>query len=374
LKNGASMETRAVTLPLPAPGTSQIDVLQLIRAVAVLLVAWIHAGQMLVMEGHPETPDLGIFGVDLFFVISGFIMTTILARPRQTAGPVAAWNFLKRRMIRIYPLYFIVLGLALLRAVLRHQHFSPLLPTILLLPSPHPPYTIGLFNQSWTLVFEMLFYLVITAALLFTRRAAQVAIVLLTVTVLLSTSFDIVRPVVVYLCNPIVLEFVFGAAIALIPRRLPTLRRLGPLLMLLGGALAVTLQALVPDTRHPAIANGFQMILANDSVFRRAGTWGIAGALIVAGAVFWAPHIQSRFGKLGLLLGNASYSIYLTSEYALQVGVQVLKHTARSAQHMRLMQTLVCQVLLVVLSCAVGAASYLYLEWPIVRRLQARFT
>ncbi len=372
MTTGASVETRAVTLPTPAPGTSQIDALQVVRAVAVLLVAWIHAGQMLVMEHYPGTMDLGIFGVDLFFVISGFIMTTILTRPGQTAGPAAAWTFLKRRIIRIYPLYFVVVGLALLRAMPRHQHFAPLLPTILLLPSPHPPYTIGLFNQSWTLVFEMCFYLVITASLLFTRRAAQASIVLLTGAVLLGTRFDIVHPVVVYLCSPVVLEFVFGAAIAFIPRRLPIFRRTGPVLVLLGSALAVTVQAITPNTAHPPIANGFQMIFANDEVFRRVGTWGVAAALIVAGAVFWAPRITSRPGRLGLLLGNASYSIYLTSEYALQVGVRLTRHLVRPGPHIGLAGILVCQALLVALSCAVGAASYLYLEWPVVRWLQGR--
>jgi peptidoglycan/LPS O-acetylase OafA/YrhL len=94
------------TLPLPAK-IGQIDGLQILRAVAVLLVAWLHGGQMLGDWRVTELPHFGAFGIDIFFVISGFIMSSVLLRTKQAPGVHATWGFLKRRLIRIFPIYWV---------------------------------------------------------------------------------------------------------------------------------------------------------------------------------------------------------------------------------------------------------------------------
>jgi hypothetical protein len=73
------------TLPLPAK-IGQIDGLQILRAVAVFLVAWLHAGQQLGDWRVAELPHFAAFGIDIFFVISGFIMSSVLLRTRQSPG------------------------------------------------------------------------------------------------------------------------------------------------------------------------------------------------------------------------------------------------------------------------------------------------
>src|SRR5260370_34447874 len=96
--------TIRTTIPLPS-NTGQIDGLQILRAVAVLLVAWLHAGQILGDWRVVELPHFAAFGIDIFFVISGFIMSSILLRTRRAPGVHAAWAFMKRRLIRIFPIY-----------------------------------------------------------------------------------------------------------------------------------------------------------------------------------------------------------------------------------------------------------------------------
>ncbi len=64
-------------LPLPSH-IKQIDGLQILRAVAVLIVSWGHAGLVLVWSAHEQLPDLGVFGIDIFFVISGFILASVV--------------------------------------------------------------------------------------------------------------------------------------------------------------------------------------------------------------------------------------------------------------------------------------------------------
>lgn len=68
------------------------------------LVAWCHAAQELAPATTRMLPNFGIYGIDIFFVISGFIMSTIVMSSAPEPGMGSAWGFMKRRLIRIYPI------------------------------------------------------------------------------------------------------------------------------------------------------------------------------------------------------------------------------------------------------------------------------
>ena len=92
--------------------TRHLPVLDGLRAVAVLLVLWCHVP--LATAGYPEwlrTANTlvgpGGTGVELFFVLSGFLITRILIREREQQVPVR-W-FLLRRILRIFPIYYLLL-------------------------------------------------------------------------------------------------------------------------------------------------------------------------------------------------------------------------------------------------------------------------
>jgi peptidoglycan/LPS O-acetylase OafA/YrhL len=84
-----------------------------LRCLAVLLVVWHHS--------TPRPPSglagRGPFGVDLFFAISGFLITTLLLRERRDSGGVSVARFYARRALRIFPAYYLVLGLYAVHAV-----------------------------------------------------------------------------------------------------------------------------------------------------------------------------------------------------------------------------------------------------------------
>jgi peptidoglycan/LPS O-acetylase OafA/YrhL len=84
-----------------------------LRCLAVLPVVWHHA--------TPSPPagllGRGPLGVDLFFAISGFLITTLLLRERRAYGVVNVGRFYARRALRIFPAYYLVLGLTTLRAM-----------------------------------------------------------------------------------------------------------------------------------------------------------------------------------------------------------------------------------------------------------------
>jgi peptidoglycan/LPS O-acetylase OafA/YrhL len=89
--------------------TGHIPALDGLRGIAVLLVLWIHFWQLFpsvpgALEPVRRTATFGLLGVDLFFVLSGFLITRILLRAKGTPGYFS--NFYARRALRIFPLYF----------------------------------------------------------------------------------------------------------------------------------------------------------------------------------------------------------------------------------------------------------------------------
>ncbi|MDB3961382.1 acyltransferase [bacterium] len=77
-----------------------------LRAVAILLVLWHHTGG----DVPGAWLGYGYHGVTLFFAISGFLITTLLLREKERAGRISLTRFFARRSLRIFPLYFLVLG------------------------------------------------------------------------------------------------------------------------------------------------------------------------------------------------------------------------------------------------------------------------
>lgn len=343
----------------------QIDGLQIARALAVILVAWGHAG----LEFRQRLPDLGIFGIDLFFVISGFIMASIVLHSRESAGWTTTRDFMMRRLIRIYPIYWVYAAIATIRiwhnGYLFRYNFWYSVP---LLPMPHHW---RIVDFSWTMTFEIAFYCILGSLLLFTvRRAVPVLIVLLGAMVALSRFVDISQEQWAVVANPILLEFVFGAIIAVLFYQYQRLRALGIVSLCCG-----TIFACYVRIYPPPAAMGMQQIIYGDAypVLVRSLTWGLAAALIIGGIVFWSPEVRSWPGRLGVVVGNASYSIYLGSALVMEFGsrgLQRLHHVDATSPLGFIVLYQVAVVLMVVVS---GWISYQFVEWPLVRNLQGRY-
>lgn len=153
-----------------------------LRCLAVLPVVWHHA-----TSGNlPGTLGRGPLGVDLFFALSGFLITTLLVREREGVGFVAVGAFIVRRARRIFPLYYAVLaGFALHAALLlpagapERAHFFRSLPFFATYTTnwfvdfavSHPVY----FAFSWSLAVEEQFYVVWPWLVKVSARFAAVA-------------------------------------------------------------------------------------------------------------------------------------------------------------------------------------------------------
>jgi exopolysaccharide production protein ExoZ len=224
----------------------------------------------------------GAFGVDLFFVISGFIMA-------QVAQGRSAGEFMRDRLWRIYPLWWI----AVLPWLVMFPRSAPFVASSVTLWPIYPGhYYVPVLGVGWTLTFELLFYMGIAVALA-SRRVIPLALYL----VLLLGSVTIDSPLLRFLGSPMGLEFLMGLAIALLPRRTVFAWFI---------PVAVSLIALSSPGTGDVDAT-----LRGYGALQRVIEWGIPAALIVWGAL----SIEHLFGRgifrIPVWLGDASYSIYL---------------------------------------------------------------
>ena len=72
------------------------------RCGSILAVVWHHTSR----ASRGSRSDRGFLGVDMFFVISGFLIVTLLLRERDRAGAIALGRFYARRALRIFPIYY----------------------------------------------------------------------------------------------------------------------------------------------------------------------------------------------------------------------------------------------------------------------------
>ena len=278
-----------------------LQLVQLYRAAAILLVLLFHAG--LVVRGrYGTTPladlwEIGFSGVHLFFVLSGFI---ILSAHREDINrPAQLPRYLARRLARIYPLYWMVFfvfgGWRLFSGQLPGLDFFT---NALIFHSKVKQ----VVQVSWTLAHEMVFYLIF--ALLIVSRRLGILVMSLW---LLATFIQGPRPAAVML-NPINIEFGFGLFAAWLCGRLQPLsdrhrNRLGSAALALGilGFLATSVwvrkepDALLYWYRHPIPVYGY----------------GLSSALLLLASI--SPRLEALAGRNeGLVaIGNASYAIYL---------------------------------------------------------------
>ena len=143
------------------------------RALSILAVLWHHAHGG---WSHLPATQRGFLGVDMFFVISGFLIVTLLLRERERNGDISLAKFYARRTLRIFPIYYgILAGLALLLLVLRPESpmssdFRGELPYLLTYTSNWVEIS-SILAVTWSLAAEEQFYLLWPPLEKFCRRA-----------------------------------------------------------------------------------------------------------------------------------------------------------------------------------------------------------
>jgi peptidoglycan/LPS O-acetylase OafA/YrhL len=190
-----------------------------LRGIAALLVLALHVSLWDARAGAPimpPGPGLGWVGVDIFFVLSGFII--VYATRASGSGLSAATGFFVQRAGRIFPAYWAVLGPVLVLALIApgmagDDPNADILLDLALLPSSARM----AIAPAWTLVHEMHFYLVFTLLMLFARRRLPAALMIWAGVIGLAGLLPNLpaSPYLKLAANPLNLMFLLGAGVAL---------------------------------------------------------------------------------------------------------------------------------------------------------------
>lgn len=285
-----------------------LESIQHLRAVAALSVVMFHIGHLLARLGYEgDWPPVLSAGVDVFFVISGFIMCI------STQKPMSPARFLAHRARRIVPLYWLLTTAVLAVLIgapqmLTDGGFDPwhVLSSYLFVPALHPGkgHAIEpLLVVGWTLNYEAFFYLLFAVGLFAARRWRFAVLgLMLGIFVLAGLVLRPTGPIAQFYTAPIVLEFLLGMGIAQLYRQIPSPAAFGRAALILGGC--ALMYAGWGD--HPGRTDWARLML-----------YGLPSALIVAGAVLLERAEQWPSSAVIRLLGDASYSIYLSHGMAL---------------------------------------------------------
>src|SRR5665213_512572 len=285
------------------------DNLQGMRGIAAIMVILVHAiaipDSFVLGWAAPFLGKVGPAGVDFFFVISGFIISSVAinaaGKNEGNSSVVLARNFFARRIVRIYPIYWLVLSIAILMPA--YVHLSPAT------MQDKPLWSFYLLTNhdnnkimaAWTLTFEMYFYLVVTVLLLlFGKRLIQALVAWsTTMTVVILWSLLSGNQLVYYVAfNPLVLEFIFGIVIAVLTRYGLLFR---PLPILFAGIILFFAGA---DANEQI--GGWATI-----AWHRALLLGLPCAIIIYSAIALEEKSKIRAPKFLQFLGDISYSYYI---------------------------------------------------------------
>lgn len=332
--------------------------LHLLRVIAALGVVYFHTTST---AGLDLDWDVGSRGVDVFFVISGFIIAYIGTRKPE--------QFFVRRLIRVVPFYWLATAavFALVTVVPRYFHSASasgthLISSLFFIPREaangemQPTLALG-----WSLNFEMFFYVLFAIALRFSQRWSPLLCVTAIVGfVAVIHGLSIGGPIAQFYARPIVLEFCFGVGVFYLftwcSERTAAIASLPAFKWVLWAVLIGSLVAInVFEHSYPEVP---RYLIA-----------GIPATLIVSSALL----LERVYGvatknKLIVLLGEASYIVYLIHPYIIFSVLRVFVHDPQSLSTPALGALIVG---LLALTSALSIAAHLWLEKPLMRSLRA---
>jgi peptidoglycan/LPS O-acetylase OafA/YrhL len=277
---------------------------QILRAVAASAVVLAHAQSWLSkMAGAPDAlPDLhfvGWFAVDLFFVISGFIM--VYTSEPMFGRPDGPKNFMLHRLVRIVPFYWLVTAAYAAMSLAfpgfdRSYGLDFIAASFLFIPMLNADgAAMPIVGHGWTLNYEMLFYSVFALAVFAPRRlAVALASSALVAAVILGKLLVPTSTALAFWTSPLVLQFIYGMLIGLLYRE--GLRLAKPLAV----ALVIAGCASLYLFRYAAVDTPPHVLLA-----------GFSATLVVAGATFGDFSLEGPVWRSLATIGDASYAIYL---------------------------------------------------------------
>ena len=316
-----------------AIGIEKLETIQGLRAIAALSVLFFHIRLI----------GVGYFGVDIFFVISGFIVCYVAQRQPD--------YFLVKRLIRIVPLYWVATAAVIAMAVtfpalLQSTGVSVAAATksLLFIPYERPNGIVQpILFLGWTLNYEMFFYVLFALCLVLSPKRAPLACSAILIGLCLLGTIARLDLPWSFWCNARVLEFVAGMAAFYVYSRKRAWLKAVPAGFALGFAIASVVMMAFQTTagsKHydVAVCGPLSLVL-------------VLSALSLEGRVRVAPAV--------ILIGDASYSLYLLHPYVVRAVEEALVPLTTYS-----IKAVVASIITIVACLVVAVVSYLTLEKP----------
>lgn len=334
----------------------RLDNVQALRGVAAFSVMLAHLFQIEKKYSAtpllPETLNFGMAGVDLFFLISGFIM--IYISQNLEAGLTTARRFLFARITRIYPLYWTVsFALLIIYFIQPDMVFGSaqdpnLVKSFFLWPDSAPP----LLNLGWTLIHEMGFYLVFAALLCLPPRLRSLGLLSWAglVGIGIWQGWNLIGPVADLFFHPLTYEFLIGAGIGYLFLYRPEIP--AGACLLLGIFLTILSMTLWNGPTFQLFENDWARVLS----------LSVPLGLILIGALYFER--QARTAPHWLIkLGDWSYSLYLTHVLSLSLIGRIWAGFAPTG----IISNLLMLTLMMLFAVLIAGLTYKLIERPLLK-------
>lgn len=357
----------------------KLDSVQVLRGVAALLVVLFHcaAVQKLGLDSsrHDEIAllsgfwDRGYAGVDLFFVISGFIMVYVTRHKRFEARDIS--GFLYNRITRIYPLWWVFASIMAIYFFVTYGQLVPsdrsgagtgleyFLKSLFLIPQSEVP----ILGVGWTLIHEVYFYIIFALFLFFDPRKLPIFLLFwlgVTILYIMMGSNEIqsqaYRSVI---ASWLTLEFIAGAFTALLITQ--GIFKFEKFALGLGGVLFCLAMLYYTDT-------GFTV-----TRWGRVAVYTLPFILLTYGLVAYEKKKNVNFPRFLILLGDWSYSLYL-SHYLVFLTVKRLLESSSvflpESLHFQAegwVDNLIFTVISLTATIMFSALCYKFIESPLLR-------
>lgn len=279
---------------------NHFDSIQALRSVAAIFV---------ILE-HVRFLNCGAFGVDIFFCISGFMIMFSTHKSTQ--------NFIRKRAIRILPLYYtMTVGTFLLLLLFPSMFEQTKADPIFLLKSLlFIPFDIGngifqpLMRIGWTVNCEIFFYLLFFLAFHISHKyRGLICSGFITILVLLNHLLPLNLAPLQFYGDPVMLDFILGIACYYVAWGIYNVYQNRKASKVFSSISAVCLIA---------AAGIFALLIAtkptiNILAFRRPLLWGIPAFLLVL--CFFLAGLTLKMPRICVFIGNMSFSVYLIHYY-----------------------------------------------------------
>tara|TARA_B100000941_G_scaffold121644_1_gene85631 strand:+ start:202 stop:1185 length:984 start_codon:yes stop_codon:yes gene_type:complete len=303
-----------------------------------------------VMMVHLPVFEFGIWGVDIFFVISGFIMMYVTENNEKF--------FLLKRIFRIVPLYWILtLGVFVLAIFIPEvlnnttANTAHLIKSLFFIPfdkngTGHFP----ILFLGWTLNFEVIFYFLFSLSLVFFKENRMIACsIFIIIFLVFNKVFSEKNFIFETYANDIFIEFIFGMVLFMIWKRYKN--KISTNLTNHFMCLTILLVSI---------------FILNYYNFSRSISYGLPSLILAIYFLFFLNHL--KFPKILVSLGDASYCIYLLHPYVIQFFYKILEINEYDII-IELVFTLIISIIVFIISLLI----YKFIEFPINGSLRKKF-